>query len=342
MTDMLFDPWAEAVDEFPLLASDREMLRALVHYAVLAPSDHNAQPWTFRLQDDHLELRADRTRAMPARDPADRELVISLGAALFHLRLAARRFGRHLDVASFPDAEDRDLVARVRLGADEAPTPEERRLFSAMPQRRTSRLPFEDRRVSLPVVAAIRRAALAEGAWVLRVAEDQQSALADLVAEGDRQLLADARVRRELAAWTHPNRSSRRDGLPGSAHGLGDLASLIGPFVVRYFDLGAREATRDHGLAEDAPLLLVLGSAADEPADWLLTGQALARLLLTAEDEGLQASFLNQAIEVDDLRDRLRTLLGRPGVPQLVLRLGYARPVRRMPRRPVREVLVAE
>jgi nitroreductase len=310
-----------------------------VHYAVIAPSGHNTQPWKFRLHDDALELRADRSRALPVCDPADRELVISLGAALFHLRVAARRFGRVLEVEAFPDADDRDLVARARLGAERPPTPEERHLFAAIPRRRTSRFPFEDRVVALPVAEQVRKAALAEGAWTCQVSADDKSALAELVAEGDRRLLGDARFRRELAEWVHPNQSEHRDGVPGYAQGVGDLASLFGPFVVRHFDLGPAQATRDRDLAEAAPLLLVLGTDADEPADWLVAGQSLARLLLTARDEGLHASFLNQPIEVPELRNRLRALLGHSGVPQLVLRLGYGRDVRATPRRPVQEVL---
>ena len=341
MTDLLLDPWAEAVDEFPLLASDEAKLRALVHYAVLAPSGHNTQPWRFRLRGDALELRADRSRALPVGDPADRELVMSLGAALFHLRLAARRFGHHLLVRTFPGLDDRDLVASVQLGADEPPTALERRLFAVIPRRHTCRLPFEERVVSFPVVEGLRRAAVAEGAWACRVSDESQAMLADLVAEGDRRLLADRRVRRELAAWLHPNQSSKRDGVPGHAQGVGDIASIFAPFVLRNFDVGPAQAVRDHDLALAAPLLLVLGSNADEPADWLVAGQALARLLLTARDEGLHASFLNQPIEVEELRVRLRSLLGRPGMPQLILRLGYGGDVRSTPRRPVSEVLEA-
>jgi hypothetical protein len=341
MTDLLLDPWAEAVDEFPLLAADEARLRALVHYAVLAPSGHNTQPWKFRVRDDALELRADRSRALPVCDPGDRELVISLGAALFHLRLAARRFGHHLKVGTFPDPLDPDLIARVRVGYEQAPTTAERHLFAAIPRRRTSRFTFEDRVVTLPVVEDLRRAALAEGAWVCQVSDEAKSSLADLIAEGDRRLMRDDGFRRELARWVRPNHSSHHDGIPGYAEGHGDVASLLGPFVMRNFDCGRTAATRDRDLAVHAPLLLVLGSNGDEPADWLVTGQALARLLLTACDEGLTASFLNQPVEVDELRGRLRAMLGRPGVPQLVLRLGYGRDGRPTPRRPLSEVLEA-
>ncbi|MCU0621529.1 MAG: hypothetical protein MUC69_08510, partial [Gemmatimonadales bacterium] len=125
----------------------------------------------------------------------------------------------------------------------------------------------------------------------------------------------------------------------GHAQGVGDAASLLGPLVVRTFDLGRGQAARDRDLALRSPLLVVLGSAGDEPVDWLATGQALARVLLVARDADVFASFLNQPIEVAALREKVRDLLGRPGMPQLVLRFGFGPAVRPTPRRPVAEVL---
>ncbi|WP_205208599.1 hypothetical protein [Arenimonas caeni] len=65
----------------------------LIARAVLAPSSHNTQPWLFRPGEGHVELLADRTRALPVNDPDDRELVISCGAALLTLRAAAAGAG---------------------------------------------------------------------------------------------------------------------------------------------------------------------------------------------------------------------------------------------------------
>ena len=86
----------------------REILRDAVRGAVRAPSSHNTQPWLFRLVgDDALELYADRTRALPVVDPRDRELTISCGAALFHVRAALRGPGGI-------DAVSRILLRAVR------------------------------------------------------------------------------------------------------------------------------------------------------------------------------------------------------------------------------------
>lgn len=339
MPDALLDPWTEAVDDFPLLGDDAAQLRALVRYAVLAPSGHNTQPWRFAVGADALELRADRTRALPVVDPADRELTISLGAALYHLRLAARRFGRVATVDLLPAPHDPDLVARLRLAPGPEPSGEERRLFAAIPRRHTNRGPFASRPVPPEVIEQMGAAAAVEGAWLHVVAGDARLALAELIAEGDRRQMADAAFRRELAAWVRPNRSDRPDGIPGYTQGIGDLASIMGPLVLRTFDLGRGQAAHDRELALGSPLLAVLGTAGDEPSDWLAAGQALARLLLVARDAGVQASFLNQAIEVEPLRAEVHRLLRWPGAPQLVLRFGFGREVRPTPRRPVADVL---
>jgi hypothetical protein len=55
----------------------------------------------------------------------------------------------------------------------------------------------------------------------------------------------------------------------------------------------------------------------------MVAGQALQRALLTATAAGLQASYLNQPVQVDDLRTRVAELLDGHGFPQVALRLGY-------------------
>jgi len=52
-------------------------------------------------------------------------------------------------------------------------------------------------------------------------------------------------------------------------------------------------------------------------------------------------SYLNQPIELPELRERLRAQLGREGFPQILMRLGYAtRDTRPTPRRPLDQVML--
>jgi hypothetical protein len=125
------DPCRIEVGDYPEGDSTSERVVFLLRYAVLAPSSHNTQPWRFRVDADGVELRADRTRRLPVVDPHDGELVISCGAALETLRLAARRSGDEFHVDPLPDPSDRDLLARLRLETGKPANATDNALFSA-------------------------------------------------------------------------------------------------------------------------------------------------------------------------------------------------------------------
>lgn len=288
----------------------------LVQLACLAPSSHNTQPWRFRVTDGGIDLLADRTRALPVNDPDDRELLISCGAALFNLRCAVAAGGKAAEVSLLPDAGDSDWLARVRSVAG-APDETLALLATLIPERRTWRLAFAARPVAPSAVDALIDAAAAEGVRLAPIADaGGRDAIAALVAEGDRIQWQDPRWRRELSMWMHPRRSG--DGLAMPA-----LVQPVAQAVVRTFDLGQGVAAKDQDLVAHSPLLAVLTTAGDGPSDWLSAGQGLERALLVAVELGLQASYLNQPVEVSVLRHRLAELVGGAGMPQLLLRFGH-------------------
>jgi hypothetical protein len=320
--------------------SVRDKFRTLVQWAVLAPSSHNTQPWLFRMRGDALELCADTGRALPNVDPERRELVMSCGAALYHVRLAMRYYGHVPAVELLPDPSDPILLARIRIGARLLPTREEVLLFEAIPRRHTYRGPFAPQELSFTVLQALERAAAVEGATIRLVTDpDEKHAVADLVATGDRRQAGRRAVRREIAAWMQANESRRNDGIPGYALGMGGLASRIAPFVVRNFDWGSSRAESDFDLAVGSPALLVLSTRGNDVRAWMRAGAAVARMLLRANVDGVSASFLNQPIEESGLRLVLADLLDIAGEPQLLLRVGYGAAGKATPRRPVDEVM---
>lgn len=339
----LWDPWQTSEGAFPKTGTSSDKLRFLLNYAVLAPSSHNTQPWLFRIVSDGIELFADRTRALPVVDPNDRELIMSCGAALFHLRIALRHFGYEAAAQYFPEASKPDLLARVSFGGEKLATAEEHALFQAIVKRRTNRMPFDPRPLPEPLLFELQAAATKESAWLhIIMGDENRNMVAGLVAEGDRIQMADGHFRRELAAWIHPNRTASHDGTPGYSFGIGGLGSYVGPLVVRTFDIGRGQAARDRQLATGSPILAALGTDGDTPADWLSAGQALARVLLRARVDDVWSSFLNQPIELPDFRNRLRDSLGRKGFPQLLLRMGYGHDVKPTPRRTPGEVLMRD
>lgn len=67
---------------------DELTVRAAVSLATRAPSIHNSQPWRWRLADSSVHLLAGTSRLLPVTDPDGRDLLLSCGAALHHLRVA--------------------------------------------------------------------------------------------------------------------------------------------------------------------------------------------------------------------------------------------------------------
>lgn len=314
-----------------------DTLAAILESAVLAPSSHNTQPWRFEISRNGVSLFADRLRALPVNDPDDRELTISCGCALLNLRIAAAHAGFTANCALLPEPEDEDLLATVSFEPFSQTVGIEHRetaLFRAITRRRTYRKRFEPKQVPTGVLDTLAKVALAEGAW-FHVLESEQARhqVAQLVAEGDAAQWSNPSWRRELAAWMHPRRKGDGLTVPG-------LVAPVAQLVVRTFDMGNGVGAKDRQLADESPVIAALGTSGDGDEDWLKAGQALERVLLTSLGQGLQASYLNQPIQVAVLRPKLQHLLGRSGFPQILLRLGYpATDLPAAPRRNLQEVV---
>lgn len=340
-TEIELNGWNIATEEFPHTGTSSEKLQFLLRYAVLAPSSHNTQPWLFRIRGNEVELYADRTRAARVADPDDRELIISCGAALCHLRIAMQHFAYLGSIEIFPDAGDPDLLARVRLGFKGDVLSDDHLLFNAILHRRTNRHAYTDDPVSPSLLADLETESQKEDVWFYPLQSlEARCALGDLIAEADRIQWANKRFRLELAAWLRPIRSASQDGIPGYAYGVSDLLSCAAPLAVRTFDLGEGQAAKDRDIAAFSPVIAVLGTVGDTPRDWIASGQALARVLLRARAGDVWASFLNQPLELPEMRQRVPHVIGRPGFPQLILRFGFGLDVKPTPRRSVEDVLV--
>lgn len=321
--------------DFPLDGSPEAKWHCLLSYAVLAPSNRNSQPWRWHINADAIELYADRTRALPYLDPDNRELTMSCGAALLHLRVAIRHFGYEDEVEILPDRDDSDLLAVVRLGKEYSASPDDERIFAAIPARRTNRHPFLERELPAALQTELRSAAGEEGASLLWIEElEARMAIIDLIARSDQEQGRDPQFLQETANWIRPNRSPSDDGIPQHAWGGGGLVSHYAK------DTGVAMGDKDRLLAWSAPVIAVLETADDTPRDWLMGGQALARVLLRAAAEGVQASFFNGPVEVVAMWPQLHHILQHAGVPQMILRLGYpALETGATPRRAVDEVV---
>lgn len=309
-------------------------LMSLLPYAVMAPSSHNSQPWLFRIANHALEILADRSRALPVSDPDGRELTISCGAAFAHAVLAARHMGYAIEEDYLPKRGDPDLLGRLRLTGRLGATPALERRFAAIPHRRTTRTSFaanglEDR-LSRDLVSI----AAAHGIQAtIYVDARQREAIAKLVARADRRQMGNPNFRSELAHWMRRRSNDAQDGMSIASFGVSDILSPAAAALIRTFDMGASIAASDYQLAAGSPVLLLLSTESDNPQSWMTTGAALSDILLEATANDASTAYLNQPLELPDMRAELRGLLGIQGHPQVLVRLGRGQAVAASPRR---------
>lgn len=318
----------------------RDRLDFVVGAASRAVSVHNSQPWRFRLLASGLELLADRGRQLAVADPRGRELMISCGAALFNARLALRMLGYSADVTLLPDPQEADLLARLVLAGPGQATVEERRLFAAIPHRHTHRSAFTPTLVPRELLVTAQEAVASEGA-LLHFVEHPGSrrSLSDVVAAAERAQQRDPAVQAELAEWTVAPGETRPDGVPPLAYpARGDRPERVA-FPIRDFAAGRGWGSADPSdSGTDAPVM-VLTTTGDQPADWLVAGQALQRLLLLGAARWVFAALFSQPLESPDARVLVRDELGTSEFPQMILQLGHSPSAPATPRRPVDDVL---
>ena len=343
----------------------RDRVLFALHYAALAPSVHNTQPWRFRIIEDDavflaIEVYADPQRDLQALDPAHRQLIISCGASVAALDVGLASLGVRSEVKRLPDGGHGRPVARiVILGDAQKPSVDspERLLDAHLGRALATRRSYRGRMAAEPSTAQIGElsATVAERGlalvWVSESRERQN--LERLVAMAALTQAGTPAIEDEIRDWTSPNPRGR-DGIPEANWQRTSKQAAMAPVVQRDFALGRTLSSGVHdstppGGPDIEPGLAALCSAGDEPLDWLHTGETLMRLLLRAEGAGLAVGYVNQPVEVP----RLRTVLGErlskvPGwnkdrpVPQLLLRVG--RPAEAAPpptpRRPVSELLL--
>lgn len=310
-------------------------VRDLVETATRAPSVHNTQPWFWCRDGERVSLFADESQLLEAADPEGRDLVISCGAALHHLRVAAAASGWNAHVKRMPNPYNDRQLANVSFTTHQ-PTSEDRTKLEALVDRRTDRR----RPTAWPVprwrLDALMASGPPSGATVIAVVSYRaRTALRQLLAAAQEVQRRDQRYVDETIRWT-----GRQDdaGIPATSL----LRRTSHPMPSRF----PSGTLSDHEQAGEPaePALLVICTSSDDTASRLRAGEALGSLLVHGTAQGLAMVPLSQAVEVDRTRRLLQDeLLDDVACPQIVVQVGWppsgAAPVPATPRRPVDEVL---
>jgi len=312
-------------------------MRELVRYATLAANGHNTQPWKFALQENAIEIHPDYARGLAVVDPSDRELWISLGCALENLLVAARAVGYAPEVI-YPDAAD---FIRIRLTAD---TPQGSPLFDAIPLRQNTRSDYDGQLVKSADLDQVQALPLEPGIALHFVTNPANlETVVEYLNQANLSQYADKVFLDELIHWlrfTKKEALASLDGLFTRCTGNPEVPRWLGQLFVAGTQ-PQQLADADARKLRSSPGAVVVTSQSEDKTAWVRTGQVYERLALQLTALNIKSAFLNQPIEVADVRRQFQSALGLGNaLPQLLLRFGYADPMPRSLRRPIEQVLV--
>lgn len=296
----------------------RVIVEEAVFLAGRAPSLHNTQPWRWVFDGTTLRLYSVPERMLPATDTRGRQMIISCGITLDHLRVALAAAGWRTTVQRFPNPNRRDHLATVMFAPARIVTDAERERADVIVRRHADRLPFEP-----------------PAGWdafepVLRSTFDPADAVLDVLPDGSRPALAraaeftaslrryDSGYQAELQWWAgHVVAAS---GIPRGAL-LSEQERRRVP-VGRTLPARTGEARRA-GL-DDHSTIMVLSTDSDAAPDLLRCGEALSTVLLECTVAGYVTCPLTHLTEQPRSRAIVSELTGRKELPQVLIRVGTA------------------
>lgn len=311
-----------------------------VTLACRAPSLHNSQPWRWVADGTRLHLWADPRHAMHATDHTGRELILSCGAVLDHLRVAMAAAGWESVTERFPTEGRPDHLASVGFLPVENVTAQCRLRADAILQRRTDRLPLGAPTAWPTLHSTLSRAVTPYDVSLDVVDDDERPRLAEASRLTEQLRRSDTSYLTELRWWTSPFESNA-DHVPESALVSSSEAARVD--IARAFP-PAGGGRRRAAIEADHSKIVVLSTHDDDaPVEVLRCGEALSAVLLECTLAGMATCTLTHMTEMPLSRDIIRQITGGSGQPQLLIRVGrspakdpHAKPTAR---RPVTEVL---
>ena len=310
----------------------------LVRFATLAANSHNTQPWKFSIKENLISIAPDYSRRCPIVDPDDHHLFVSLGCATENLIHAAAFAG----LKSNPLFENH-VVTIMFEKAQPISSP----LFDAIPRRQSTRAVYDGKPVSAGDLRLLGQAGIDEGVAVLIITDRTRMAkVTEYVVQGTTNQMQDKAFMKELKAWlrfSEADAVATMDGLFSRASGNPSLPSWLARPLLNLVYTESGENDKYRAQIDSSAGIAVFTSELNNKNHWVAAGRACQRFALQATCLGLKYAFINQPVEVPNIRNELSSYLGLGGRrPDIVVRFGNGPELPKSLRRPPEQLILQE
>jgi nitroreductase len=312
---------------FPQMPNmDRKIVKIL-YYASLAPSGHNAQPWYVRTAGSRrFIIGLDQGRRLPVVDPDNRESLISIGAFIENLSIAAAELGLAAEVEPIAsDSSAGDIALIILKETCPVGYPLEK-----ISMRRTVRTGFRRQEIRWETLSEI-TGHMKESVHYFPMESAHGRCIAEKAIQAFREQTGQDEAQEELSRWIRFSSREAEERLDGLTPESMEIQGIAGWYVRHFMNSGdvmkdsfrLRSIDLTAAYARQGSGWLVLTGKGNSPADLMETGRAFERFLLEVRERKIAVHPMNQILEVEDQRKNLISRHGPGFIPHLILRIGY-------------------
>lgn len=308
-------------------ASEGSVSEKILSIASLAPSGHNTQPWTVKIiSEDKWIIGWDKNRALPAVDPGNRELIISLGAFCEAVKTAARKYGLSAKIKTTAKSNYDKVIAEIVFTQGEI----EDLKSKLLEKRRIVRKGHLSKPLSADDKEKLKTDVISKVYYFDRESEEGKL-IEKVVLESNLVQTKREDAVKELAdwiRWSDEEIKKKRDGLTPSGMEIGGLAN----FFVRNFysrEDALTDSFRDASMKAVKEQLssygtwIIITTENEAPSNLMTAGADFLKIGIAGIDKKIALHPMTQPIEENEFKMRLKESLPVKGEIQFVLRSSY-------------------
>lgn len=320
----------------------------LIAHGILAPSGHNMQPWSIKLdQNNHkvMYLYIEKDRLTPKVDPIFRQLMISQGTFLEYMKIAGETLGYELKIDLFPFGiiEEKNFIADIskkpiaRIELIEI-SPIKNTFYDMLFLPDTNRLAYQKREIQMDAILQLND--MIKDEYITSSFYNDEKNVKEIshIAYQSVRIEADQKdVMKETDAVFRSNEKKKNHykyGFSLEGQGMkGPMKYLIQGMITLFPKMGQGEGSKKAFLdgaihaIENTSNYFMLSSNDNDYHSQIKAGMTYARLVLKAHELGLAVQPLSQAIqeydEMKTLYDQIHQLYGEHKTIQMLARIGY-------------------
>ena len=298
----------------------------IIKSATRAPSGHNSQPWTIKIiSKDEWIIGWDKTRALPAVDPHNRELLLSIGAFCEALKISAKNEGLDSTIEIIGSSPFSHELAKIKFRESAKSG-----IFSEeLQKRRTIKNGIISRSLDKSHIETI-KGGISSGIHVINKGSSESSLIEEMVLQSNIIQTEREDAQKELASWIRwrdKDVEKYSNGLSPAGMGMEGIAAW---YVKNFYNSDTvmtgsfKEATISQikkNLSSYGSWVLITSKNDDVPA-LINTGQDFLKLALNSYNKKISLHPMTQPLE-EGFGNDLRNRLGISEKIQFILRCGY-------------------